>query len=238
MIHSILLYYFVIGTTVLGAIANGGQRVLVENTKIAKEPEITPAIELPLYSKKTSPKRKHRHTSKVKDPDALVCQDDIGTDYNYCTEPGISPITTGYTVSRTPCPNLATYVRPATGIGSSEASWLSTRSFSASIAFRSYTSRAWGSSPQYNLPMPTGVPRIGIALSGGGYRAMLNGAGVIQSFTGSDPNANGNGTGGILDSSLYITGLSGGSWTIGSWALNNWPDMNTLVSSTTSIKRL
>lgn len=70
---------------------------------------------------------------------------------------------------------------------------------------------------------PSRVPKIGIASSGGGYRAMLNGAGVFAAFDGRNDTAKAIGTGGLLQAADYISGLSGGSWLTGSVAMNDYP---------------
>lgn len=67
------------------------------------------------------------------------------------------------------------------------------------------------------------IPRVGIAVSGGGYRAMLYGAGILQGWDSRNATANERGTGGILQRADYLAGLSGGSWLTGSIAMNNWP---------------
>eukprot|EP00122_Pirum_gemmata_P008328 Pgem_evm1s7676 len=55
-------------------------------------------------------------------------------------------------------------------------------------------------------------PRIGIASSGGGFRAMLNGAGVINALDRRDNEAWAKKSGGIWQLSSYFIGLSGSSW--------------------------
>ncbi|PLW31214.1 hypothetical protein PCASD_11063 [Puccinia coronata f. sp. avenae] len=67
------------------------------------------------------------------------------------------------------------------------------------------------------------LPNIGIAMSGGGIRALIGGAGILDAFDNRNPEAVDAGTGGILQLSNYITGLSGGSWLLGSWATSNFP---------------
>ncbi|KAK7204722.1 lysophospholipase 1 precursor [Myxozyma melibiosi] len=65
---------------------------------------------------------------------------------------------------------------------------------------------------------------IGIAFSGGGYRAMLSGAGFLAAFDNRTTNSTNDGhVGGLLQSATYIAGLSGGSWLVGSWAINGFP---------------
>lgn len=63
---------------------------------------------------------------------------------------------------------------------------------------------------------------IGLAFSGGGYRAMLNGAGQILGLDKEYDQAADRGLGGLLQSSTYLTGLSGGSWLVGTLVLNDW----------------
>jgi lysophospholipase len=53
------------------------------------------------------------------------------------------------------------------------------------------------------------LPNIGIAMSGGGIRALIGGAGILDAFDNRNPEAVDAGTGGILQLSNYITGLSG-----------------------------
>ncbi|KAH9455052.1 hypothetical protein Pst134EA_022528 [Puccinia striiformis f. sp. tritici] len=72
------------------------------------------------------------------------------------------------------------------------------------------------------------LPNIGIAMSGGGIRALIGGAGILDALDNRNPDAVGAGTGGILQLTNYITGLSGGSWLIGSWATSNFPTFTSL----------
>lgn len=76
--------------------------------------------------------------------------------------------------------------------------------------------------------VPAG-PTVGIAASGGGYRAALVGAGAVNAFDGRNSSSVSAGTGGILQLSSYITGLSGGSWFVSSMAVNNFPTIQDLV---------
>lgn len=51
------------------------------------------------------------------------------------------------------------------------------------------------------------LPNIGIAISGGGYRAMLNGAGVLEAFDSRTPHSTSIGhLGGVLQSTTYLSG--------------------------------
>ncbi|CAH2351490.1 putative meiotic phospholipase Spo1p [[Candida] railenensis] len=64
---------------------------------------------------------------------------------------------------------------------------------------------------------------IAIAFSGGGYRSMLTGAGVLTAFDLRTPGSMlPNHLGGILQASNYITGISGGSWLVMSNMANDF----------------
>jgi lysophospholipase len=77
------------------------------------------------------------------------------------------------------------------------------------------------------------IPNIAIAASGGGYRAMLNGGGVVGAFDSRTPNSTSTGQlGGLLQSSTYLSGLSGGSWLVGSLYINNYTTILDMVNGT------
>ena len=77
----------------------------------------------------------------------------------------------------------------------------------------------------------TALPSIALAFSGGGYRAMLNGGGVLQAFDSREENSTGAGQlGGLLQASTYVAGLSGGNWLVGSIYLNNFTTISTLLA--------
>ncbi|KAI1851237.1 hypothetical protein JX266_003312 [Neoarthrinium moseri] len=157
-----------------------------------------------------------------------LCQDDIPTAVSeYCQYSTNSPdaYTPGYTVTTTPCPTTIGHVRSATGLGSLESQWLKTRTKSAFSAVETYLS---GAGTGYAVDKLMGSPpRLGLAFSGGGFRAMVNGAGVLQAF---NDHTRGGGVSGIVNSSLYISGLSGGSWLVGTWALNGFPSIESLTT--------
>lgn len=72
------------------------------------------------------------------------------------------------------------------------------------------------------------LPVVGLTASGGGYRALLNGAGVVQGFDGRDSNFK---TSGLFQGLTYIAGLSGGGWLLSSIAGNNWPTVSNLYNT-------
>ncbi|KAF8499632.1 phospholipase B [Russula emetica] len=88
-----------------------------------------------------------------------------------------------------------------------------------------------GSAIGYNLSSfnSTGFPKIGIAISGGGLRAAQYGAGVLSALDARNESAKATGTGGFLQVTSYLSGLSGGSWVTGSIYMNDFPTMKDLV---------
>lgn len=71
---------------------------------------------------------------------------------------------------------------------------------------------------------------IGLAFSGGGYRAMLSGGGQVLALDSRYGDSVSKGLGGILQSATYISGLSGGSWMVGTMAMNNWLGIDDIIS--------
>ena len=70
-----------------------------------------------------------------------------------------------------------------------------------------------GSAIGYNLSSfnSSGFPKIGIAVSGGAYRAAQYGAGVLSALDARNESANAAGTGGLLQVTSYLSGVSGAS---------------------------
>jgi lysophospholipase len=75
----------------------------------------------------------------------------------------------------------------------------------------------------------TALPNIGIAASGGGYRALMNGAGFLAAADNRTNNATNTGQiGGLLQATTYLAGLSGGGWLVGSIYSNNFSSVQDL----------
>lgn len=73
------------------------------------------------------------------------------------------------------------------------------------------------------------IPRVGIAISGGGYRAALFGAAVLSSIDARNETAVKLGTGGLLQAATYLAGLSGGSWLLTSLVQADFPTLPDLI---------
>ncbi|EGG02357.1 uncharacterized protein MELLADRAFT_110259 [Melampsora larici-populina 98AG31] len=75
------------------------------------------------------------------------------------------------------------------------------------------------------------LPRTALAASGGGYRASLYSSGVLNAFDGRNKTSIHVGTGGLLQASDYLVGLSGGSWVVTALAQANFPTLYDLALS-------
>lgn len=145
------------------------------------------------------------------------------------------------------CPINTTLVRLA-GSGGNQA--LNPQELAYVSARRNNTLRtAWASylagveayASSQNLPLPSymtyvlndttndNLPTLGLAVSGGGYRAALFNAGVLNALDSRNPSSVKSGMGGLLQAATYITGSSSGSWLVGSLAQANFPTMTDLV---------
>lgn len=73
------------------------------------------------------------------------------------------------------------------------------------------------------------LPTLGIATSGGGHRAAIFGAGVLNALDGRNKTSVNAGTGGLLQTATYLSGLSGGSWLVSSLVQADFPTLPDLV---------
>ncbi|CAH7670781.1 lysophospholipase catalytic domain-containing protein [Phakopsora pachyrhizi] len=123
---------------------------------------------------------------------------------------------------------------PSAYMSEGEKKYISQRSAQSLPLWKSYLSRAnltnFDVDQFLNVQPVAGetVPNIALAVSGGGIRALLGGAGTLSALDDRNSAAVDAGTGGILQLANYITGLSGSSWLIGSWATSNFPTFTEL----------
>ncbi|KAK5104725.1 Lysophospholipase 1 [Lithohypha guttulata] len=144
----------------------------------------------------------------------------------------------GYTPSEVDCPSSGVSVRLATALSQNETEWISRRRSATIQPMRDFLSRMNISefdAGQYiddNSNNASAIPNIGLAFSGGGWRALLNGAGVLKAFDSRTNNSTAPGhMGGLLQSANYIAGLSGGNWLVGSIYMNNFSTVDALQAS-------
>ncbi|KAH7348273.1 lysophospholipase catalytic domain-containing protein [Rhexocercosporidium sp. MPI-PUGE-AT-0058] len=143
--------------------------------------------------------------------------------------------TGGYAPGNVDCPSNRPIIRTATALSANETAWLSLRRNKTIAPMASFLTRANISgfnASEYISRIandPAALPNIGIAISGGGYRAMLNGAGFIAAADSRTENStNAGGIGGLLQSATYLSGLSGGAWLVGSLYANNFSTVTML----------
>lgn len=102
------------------------------------------------------------------------------------------------------------WIRPADTLDSSEQKYLEQREPKLRA---SWSERMKASDLKEDLPR---TPVVALALSGGGYRAMISGSGMAF-----QPNKTAGSAGDLLAVSSYVSGLSGGSWALSSFYSNN-----------------
>lgn len=127
------------------------------------------------------------------------------------------------------CPNEKPTIRSAANLSSSERSWLEKRraktidpmvQFFQNSGLTDFDAVAFINANAQNFSV---VPNIGIAVSGGGYRALMNGAGFLAAADSRVPGSTDTGgIGHLLQASTYLAGLSGGGWLVGSMFANNF----------------
>ena len=129
----------------------------------------------------------------------------------------------GYAPAGDSCPSTKPTVRSAgAGLSKNETSWLEARRKSTIPAMQDLLGRlniAGFDAKQYfsdHSDNTSALPNVAIAMSGGGYRACLSGAGAIQAFDSREGNLTTGHLGGLLQSATYLAGLSGGGWLVGS----------------------
>lgn len=125
----------------------------------------------------------------------------------------------GYAPSSGPCPSNVQRIRYADGLNPSEAEWVRSRKIVILENFAQYLTRlgleAFDVTSYLNAINQSeyeNVPSLGFAISGGGYASAYTGSGALRALDDRLPAAVEQRTGGLLQSLLYQTGLSGGSW--------------------------
>ncbi|EFR05370.1 lysophospholipase 1 [Nannizzia gypsea CBS 118893] len=134
----------------------------------------------------------------------------------------------GYAPAEVDCPPKRPAVRSAANLSQHEQDWLKERRKKTTVAMADYFSRV--KIDNFDAVSYLGnhsddvakLPNVAIAVSGGGYRALMNGAGALQAFDSRTENSTAPGQlGGLLQSATYLSGLSGGGWLVGSIYVNN-----------------
>ncbi|KAK4112865.1 hypothetical protein N656DRAFT_708955 [Canariomyces notabilis] len=140
-----------------------------------------------------------------------------------------------YAPAVVPCPAEKPSIRRANTLSKRETDWLAKRRANTVDPMIQFLNRAaieGFDAEAYIKNAAAGVrdlPNIGIAISGGGYRALMNGAGFLSAADSRIPGTTDKGgIGGLLQASTYLAGLSGGGWLVSSLYANNWTAVETL----------
>lgn len=147
--------------------------------------------------------------------------------------------TNGYAPGVVDCDENINLVRKADAVSDDEADWLKVRHESTVPALKDFLQRGFKGFTNDTsiidklLATQDTAPKVAIACSGGGYRAMLSGAGMISAMDNRTDGANDHGLGGLLQSSTYLAGLSGGNWLVGTLAYNNWTSVQAIINNMT-----
>ncbi|KAH7137383.1 lysophospholipase [Dactylonectria estremocensis] len=144
----------------------------------------------------------------------------------------------GYAPASVSCPATRPAVRNATGLSPQEIKWLPVRGNNTISALKTVLGRAGITGLDTDAYIDgivsngSQVPRVGIAISGGGYRALMNGAGALAAFDNRSANSVSDGQlGGLLQATTYLSGLSGGSWLVGSLFVQNFTSVESIIFS-------
>ncbi|KAK2761318.1 Lysophospholipase 1 [Arachnomyces sp. PD_36] len=145
-----------------------------------------------------------------------------------------------YAPSEVDCPRERPEIRSAERLSPQERSWLETRRSNTATAMKDlfghvevgeFDAASYIDRVSSNM---TALPNIGIAVSGGGYRALMNGAGALKAFDSRTAGSTESGhLGGILQSATYLSGLSGGGWLVGSLYVNNFTSVSEIQADET-----
>jgi len=145
-------------------------------------------------------------------------------------------LATSYAPITVPCPCDIQWIRPATGLNQLEADWVYGRKQNVLYALEEYLERLQIEDlnvPQYiNLLRSSNfskVPTLGFAISGGGWASAFTGTGALRALDSRLEAATQQRTGGLLQSMTYISGLSGGSWPVMSFAVSGFPTADEIL---------
>lgn len=137
-----------------------------------------------------------------------------------------------YAPTHIDCPQDASFVRRAEGLSPEELAWVDARHKVTDPLLIDFLGRMYMEDFEAGSYLRDTSLKIGLAFSGGGYRAMLNGAGQISALDSRTVNSTKEGhLGGLLQAATYITGLSGGNWLVNSMVLNNFSSIQDLQNS-------
>lgn len=143
----------------------------------------------------------------------------------------------GYAPAVVDCPSTRPSIRTANGLSPEETAWLQKRRPNTLDPMRELLERVnitgfdVGQYFNNHRDNTSALPNVALSFSGGGYRALLNGAGGLAAFDSRTPGSTNSGhLGGLLQASTYVSALSGGGWMIGSIYANNFTSVQNIIN--------
>lgn len=121
------------------------------------------------------------------------------------------------------CPKEYTWIRPADSLSQGEKDYLNQRS---PLLKNAWTQRL----TDVGLKAPPRMPVVAMAISGGGYRAMISGSGMAF-----QQNNSVGIVGDLLGVSSYVSGLSGGGWALASFFANDGTQPSDLAKDVSTL---
>ncbi|CAI5756204.1 unnamed protein product [Candida verbasci] len=139
--------------------------------------------------------------------------------------------TDSYAPGRIDCPDDGNFLRVAKGLSDEEKEWVEGRNQvtdQALIEFLRHANMTNFDAENFINGLNDSI-KIGLAYSGGGYRAGTCALGQLAAIDNRTDGAWEHGLGGLLQASTYMVGLSGGNWMVGSIALNNFTSTQRII---------
>ena len=141
-----------------------------------------------------------------------------------------------YAPVKVDCPSDVQWIRPANGLSPDEAEWVFGRKQVVSTALAAYLDRL--NLTDFDLAKYldslqnsnySSVPTLGLAISGGGTASGFTGTGMVRALDDRLPAAVEQRTGGLLQSTTYFSGLSGGAFPVVGFSTNNFPTADEII---------
>lgn len=151
--------------------------------------------------------------------------------------PSASGAISPYVPQVSSCPSTLPVVRNGSGISRNESTWVAARQTKAKASMYTWLQTLNLSSSDmsyYTNTTNSSSKNVAVAVSGGGYRSLLIGAGVIKALDSRENTTNSTTTSllsGFFQGTTYLSGLSGGGWLVSSIIGNNYSTVSALSSS-------
>lgn len=123
-----------------------------------------------------------------------------------------------YAPQPTKCPSTP-LVRSASSLGTQEAKYITSRRKKADQALAKWLKGVGATFDESSLPA------VALGNGAGGYRALLNGAGVVQAMDSRDSTSS---VSGLYQAFTYQAAISGGGWFLSSLLAQDWPTVSYL----------